>query len=112
MGARRGWGQRVGSSLVCNVRTSDNHINEALRVYLVLINFLITFVTTLDSVQKPKSPVPIPFSLARYIDDPSFQHEDFNGSSAGTLRARVSGSRDRFFGGMDMSCSHVVLWVA
>ena len=44
---------------------------------------------SIDSVQKPKSPVPIPFQLSRYIDDPAFQHEDFNGSSAGTLRARV-----------------------
>ena len=42
-----------------------------------------------DSVQKPKSPVPIPFQLGRYVDDPSFQHEDFNGFSVGTLRARV-----------------------
>jgi sestrin len=47
-----------------------------------------SIISTEDSVQKPKSPVPIPFLLARYIDDPSFQHEDFNGSSAGTLRAR------------------------
>ena len=43
----------------------------------------------LDSTHKPKSPVPIPFQLGRYIDDPMFQHEDFNGSSVGTLRARV-----------------------
>jgi sestrin len=47
-----------------------------------------SIISTDDSAQKPKSPVPIPFQLARYIDDPSFQHEDFNGSSAGTLRAR------------------------
>ena len=54
------------------------------------LKFLLKLFYSIDSVQKPKSPVPIPFPLGRFIDDPSFQHEDFNGSSAGTLRARVN----------------------
>ena len=43
----------------------------------------------LDS-EKPKVPVPIPISLVKYLEDPSFEHEDFTLSSAITLRARVS----------------------
>ena len=50
---------------------------------------MLTFINV-DGVEKPKSPVPIPFHLAMFIDDPEFQHQDFNASSVGTLRARVS----------------------
>ena len=60
-----------------------------------------------DSIQRLKSPVPIPFHLAKYIDDASFQHEDFNASSAATLRARVrmgggrGGGREGGLGGWE-----------
>lgn len=33
--------------------------------------------------------VPTPMNLVKYLDDPSYEHEDFNNSSVGTLRARV-----------------------
>ena len=38
----------------------------------------------------PVTPVPTPINLARYMDDPLFEHEDFTLTSACTLRARAS----------------------
>ncbi len=40
-------------------------------------------------VQKPTVLVPTPVNLVKYIEDPDYEHEDFNLSAAGTLRARV-----------------------
>lgn len=34
-------------------------------------------------------PVPTPVNLVKYIEDPDYEHEDFNLSAAVTLRARV-----------------------
>ncbi len=41
-------------------------------------------------IQKPNLMVPTPVNLVKYIEDPDYEHEDFNLSAAGTLRARVS----------------------
>ncbi len=41
-------------------------------------------------MKRPKMAVPTPVSLAHYLDDPDYEHEEFVHASAVTLRARVS----------------------
>jgi hypothetical protein len=85
-----GEGGNLGDTLTEKLRMMDSVCAEEESEQQRDSQFMgaVSLISTEDSAQKPKSPVPIPFQMARYIDDPSFQHEDFNGSSAGTLRAR------------------------